>query len=65
MMSLKARRRELRANGFWVNFLGIIPLVWGCLLLFLLHLLVPLIPDPPSGSGGGSVTKLCPTLLTT
>lgn len=35
MMSLKARRRELRSNGFWVNFLGIIPLVWGCLLLFL------------------------------
>ena len=35
MMSLKTRRRELRSNGFLVNFLGIIPLVWGCLLLFM------------------------------
>ena len=35
MANLKSRRRELRSNGFWVNFLGITPLVWGCALLFL------------------------------
>ena len=34
------------------------------LLLPLLHLLVPLNPDLHRGSGG-SVAKLCPTLLTT
>lgn len=35
MMSLKARRRELRSNGFAVNFLGLIPLVWGSILVFM------------------------------
>ena len=35
MMSLKARRRELYSNGFWVNILGIVPLLWGCILLFM------------------------------
>lgn len=34
-MNLRSRRRELRSNGFLVNLLGIIPLLWGCILLFL------------------------------
>ena len=35
MMNLKTRRRELRSNGFAVNFLGIIPLIWGSILVFM------------------------------
>ena len=35
MKKLKTRRQELRSNGFLVNFLGIIPLLWGCILLFM------------------------------
>ena len=35
MKKLKTRRQELRSNGFVVNFLGIIPLLWGCILLFM------------------------------